>query len=37
MNFEHIGNSVHAAELLVLGKALNIYINYSIFFQAANM
>ena len=30
-NFEHIGNSVHTAELLALGKILNIYIDYLMF------
>ena len=30
LNFEHTGNSVHTAEFLALGKALNIYINYSL-------
>ena len=33
-NFERIGNFVHIAELLALGKALNFYINYLMFYQS---
>ena len=33
LNLEHIGNSVYTTEFLALGKALNIYINYSMFYQ----
>ena len=32
LNFEHIGNYVHTTKLLALIKALNIYINYSMFY-----
>ena len=33
-NFGHTGNSVYTAELLALGKALNIYINYLTFYPS---
>ena len=33
-NFEHIGNSVHATEFLALGKTLNIYIDYLMFYPS---
>ena len=33
-HFERIGNSVHTAEFLALGKALNIYVNYSMFYRS---
>ena len=32
MQFEHIGNSVHTTEFLALGKTLNIYIDYLMFY-----
>ena len=32
LNFEHIGNSVHTTEFLGLEKAVNIYINYLMFY-----
>ena len=33
-NFEPIGNSVHTAEFLPLGKALNIYIDCLTFYPS---
>ena len=33
-NFEHIGNSVHNAEFLALGKVLDIYIEYLMFYPS---
>ena len=32
--FEHLGNSVHTVEILTLGKVLNIYINYLMFYTS---
>ena len=32
LNFERIGNFVHTTEFLELGKAVNIHINYLIFY-----
>ena len=34
INFEHIKNSVQTAELLALGKAMNIYINCLMFYSS---
>ena len=34
LNFEHIRNSVHTAEFLALGKALNIFINDLMFYPS---
>ena len=32
--FEHIGNSMHSTEFLSLRKALNIYIDYLMFYAS---
>ena len=34
LNFEPTANSAHTAERLALGKALNIYINYLMFWPS---
>ena len=34
LNFEHIGNFLHTTEFLALGKAVNIYINYLMFYPS---
>ena len=34
LNFEPIGNSAHKAGFLALGKALNIYIDYLMFYPS---
>ena len=33
-NSKHIGNSMHTTEFWELGKSMNIYINYLIFYQS---
>ena len=33
LNIEHIGNSVHPAEVFVLGKSQNSHINFLMFYR----